>query len=91
MHIAEKSVPVLDDGVLSELKSLCADVVAEIFELFMTDVPNRLGKLHQAIDKGSCDGVLREAHGLKGRANEHLRGQVRLQGHTALNQHDKTR
>ena len=68
MHIAEKSVPVLDDGVLSELKTLGADVVAEIFELFVTDVPNRLGKLHQAIQKGSCDGVLREAHALKGSA-----------------------
>jgi histidine phosphotransfer protein HptB len=68
MHIAETSVPILDDGVLSELRTLGANVVEEIFELFVTDVPNRLGKLHQAIDKGSCDGVLREAHGLKGSA-----------------------
>ena len=68
MHTAETSVPVLDDSVLSELRTLGANVVAEIFELFVTDVPNRLGKLQQAVDTGSCDGVLREAHGLKGSA-----------------------
>jgi histidine phosphotransfer protein HptB len=68
MHTAETSVPVLDDGVLAELQTLGADVVAEIFELFVADVPNRLGKLLQAIDTRSCDGILREAHGLKGSA-----------------------
>jgi len=68
MHTAETSVPVLDDTVLSELQTLGGGVVAEIFELFATDVPNRLSKLQQAIDTGSCDGVLREAHGLKGSA-----------------------
>lgn len=68
MHTAETSVPVLDDNVVSELKTLGADVVAEIFDLFVADVPSRLGKLRQAIDTGSCDGILREAHGLKGSA-----------------------
>jgi HPt (histidine-containing phosphotransfer) domain-containing protein len=68
MHTAETSVPVLDDNVLSELQTLGSGVVAEIFELFATDVPNRLAQLQQAIDSESCDGVLREAHGLKGSA-----------------------
>lgn len=68
MHTAETSVPVLDDGVLAELQTLGADMVAEIFELFVTDVPNRLSKMQQAIDASSCDGILREAHGLKGSA-----------------------
>lgn len=68
MHTAETSVPVLDDSVLAELRTLGGGVVAEIFELFATDVPNRLSKLQQAIHTGSWDGVLREAHGLKGSA-----------------------
>jgi HPt (histidine-containing phosphotransfer) domain-containing protein len=68
MHTAENSVPVLDDNVLAELQTLGADVVAEIFDLFVADVPNRLGKLEQAIETRSCDGILREAHGLKGSA-----------------------
>ena len=68
MHTAEKSVPVLDHQVLSELKTLGTDVVAEIVELFVADVPSRLGKLQQAIGAGSCDGILREVHGLKGSA-----------------------
>lgn len=68
MRLAENSVPILDDSVLSELQTLGPDVVAEIFDLFVADVPNRLGKLRRAIDDRSLDLVLREAHGLKGSA-----------------------
>jgi HPt (histidine-containing phosphotransfer) domain-containing protein len=68
MHTAETPFPVLDDSVIAELQTLGANVVAEIFELFVTDVPNRLGKLQQAIETRSRDGILREAHGLKGSA-----------------------
>ena len=64
----ETAFPVLDESVLSELQTLGADVVAEIFALFVTDVPTRLAKLQQAIDTRSGDAVLREAHGLKGSA-----------------------
>jgi HPt (histidine-containing phosphotransfer) domain-containing protein len=68
MRSAETSVPVLDDSVLSELQTLGPDVVAEIFDLFIADVPNRLVKLRQAFNDRSLDLVLREAHGLKGSA-----------------------
>ena len=68
MRSAEASVPVLDDSVLSELRTLGPDVVAEIFDLFVDDVPRRLVKLRHAIDDRSLDLVLREAHGLKGSA-----------------------
>jgi histidine phosphotransfer protein HptB len=64
----ETAFPVLDESVLSELQTLGADVVAEIFALFVTDVPTRLAKLQQAIDARSGDAILREAHGLKGSA-----------------------
>ena len=68
MGSAETSVPVLDQSVLSELRTLGDDVVAEIFELFVADVPSRLATLQHAIDDRSREGVLREAHGLKGSA-----------------------
>src|SRR5262245_7131018 len=68
LHTEETSIPVLDDRVLSELQTLGADVVAEICGLFVVDVPNRLGRLQQAVDTRSPDGVLREVHGLKGSA-----------------------
>jgi histidine phosphotransfer protein HptB len=68
MRSAETSVPILDTGVLSELQTLGTDVVAEIFDLFLADIPPRLLKLQHAIDDGSLDLVLREAHGLKGSA-----------------------
>ncbi len=68
MHTAQSSSPVLDDSVLSELQTLGADVVAEIVDLFLADVPVRLARLMQAIGDRSPDVVLREAHGLKGSA-----------------------
>jgi HPt (histidine-containing phosphotransfer) domain-containing protein len=42
--------------------------VAEILDLFLTDVPTRLVRLQHAIDDRSLDLVLHEAHGLKGSA-----------------------
>lgn len=68
MRSAETSVPVLDETVLAELRTLGDDVVAEIFDLFVADVPGRLARLQRAIDDRSLDGVLREAHALKGSA-----------------------
>ncbi len=68
MQTAETSLPVLDDVVLSELQTLGPDVVAEIFELFIADVPTRLVKLQHALNDRSKDAILREAHGLKGSA-----------------------
>jgi HPt (histidine-containing phosphotransfer) domain-containing protein len=68
MRSADSSVPILDDGVLAELETLGPDLVAEIFDLFVADVPSRLVKLRHAIDNQTIDLVLREAHGLKGSA-----------------------
>src|SRR5215510_2526510 len=68
MQGAEPAVPVLDQRVLSELQTLGTDVVAEILDLFVRDVPNRLSALRLALDDRSPDAVLREAHGLKGSA-----------------------
>jgi histidine phosphotransfer protein HptB len=68
MRSAGTSVPILDASVLSELQTLGPDLVAEIFDLFLADVPSRLVKLQHAIDDRSTDLVLREAHGLKGSA-----------------------
>jgi HPt (histidine-containing phosphotransfer) domain-containing protein len=68
MHSAETSEPILDESVLSELKTLGANVVGEILDLFLSDVPSRLAKLQRAIDVQSRDSILREAHGLKGSA-----------------------
>src|SRR5215510_12747486 len=68
MHTAEPSTPVVDQSVLSELETLGPDVVAEILELFITDAPARLAKLREAVSAQSRDGIVREAHGLKGSA-----------------------
>jgi HPt (histidine-containing phosphotransfer) domain-containing protein len=68
MRSADTLVPILDGSVLSELQTLGPEVVAEIFDLFLADVPSRLVKLQHALDDRSLDLVLREAHGLKGSA-----------------------
>ena len=66
MHILETAV--LDESVLAELRTLGPDVVVEILDLFVVDVPSRLVKLQRAIDQRLPDDVLREAHSLKGSA-----------------------
>jgi HPt (histidine-containing phosphotransfer) domain-containing protein len=68
MRSEETFVPVLDGRVLSELRALGPDVVAEILEVFLADVPSRLVNLQHALADRSLDLVLREAHGLKGSA-----------------------
>ena len=68
MGSAETSVPILEGSVWSELQTLGPDVVSEILDLFLADVPSRLVKLQHAVDSRSLDLVLREAHGLKGSA-----------------------
>jgi HPt (histidine-containing phosphotransfer) domain-containing protein len=68
MRSAETFVPILEASVLSELQTLGPDVVAEIFDVFLADVPSRLVNLRQAVDDRSLDLLLREAHGLKGSA-----------------------
>lgn len=79
-------MPVLDESVLSELQTLGADVVAEIFDLFVSDVPHRVARLQHAIDDRSRDGVLHEAHGLKGSAL--ALGAARFAGLCAAIEHD---
>jgi histidine phosphotransfer protein HptB len=68
MHSTEHAVPVLDQRVLSELRTLGNDVIAEIFDLFVRDVPDRLVTLRQAIESRSREAIVREAHALKGSA-----------------------
>ena len=68
MHRVDTLAPVLDSAVLTELEVLGAEVVNEIVELFIADVPQRLTKLQQAIAARAGDTILREAHGLKGSA-----------------------
>jgi histidine phosphotransfer protein HptB len=68
MRSAEAFVPILDGSVVSELQTLGPDVLAEILDVFLVDVPSRLVNLQQAIDDRSLDLLLREAHGLKGSA-----------------------
>ena len=68
MHTTEPEVPVLDDAVLADLETLGPDVVGEIVELFLLDVPGRLATLQRALDDRRGETVHREAHGLKGSA-----------------------
>ena len=68
MHKVDTLTPILDSAVLTELEMLGAEVVNEIVELFIADVPQRLTKLQHAIAARAGDAILREAHGLKGSA-----------------------
>ena len=63
------ALPVLDPSVLACLREACGDdMIAEIVDLFVVDVPQRLSTLTAAIASTSARHVSREAHGLKNSA-----------------------
>lgn len=65
-------VPVLDPAVVSGLRQLTPpgepDVLAEVLNLFLVEVPPRLDRLRNAWASGNIEEVRRVAHSLKGSA-----------------------
>ena len=61
---------VLDPDVVKSLRQLTPpgepDVLAEIFNLFLSDVPKRIDALRAAVQSGDAARVQRTAHSLKG-------------------------
>jgi HPt (histidine-containing phosphotransfer) domain-containing protein len=61
---------VLDPDVVESLRQLTPpgepDVLAEIFNLFLNDVPKRIDALRAAVQSGDAAKVQRTAHSLKG-------------------------
>ena len=66
------SEPVLDAAVIDTLRQLTPpgepDVLAEVLELFLQDVPRRIEKLRAAYDASDAVELHRAAHSLKGSA-----------------------
>jgi len=66
------NAPVLDEAVTSALRALTSpgepDVLAEVLNLFLTEVPPRLARLRNAWAAGNIEEVHRAAHSLKGSA-----------------------
>ena len=64
--------PVLDPAVTSALRTLTApgepDVLAEVLNLFLAEVPPRMTRLRNAWVAGNIQEVQRAAHSLKGSA-----------------------
>ena len=64
--------PVLDPLVLENLRQLTADgepdVLAEVLQLFLEDVPRRIAKLRAGCAAGDAVEVYTTAHSLKGSA-----------------------
>ena len=64
--------PILDRIVISGLRKLTPpgepDVLAEVLNLFLAEVPPRITRLRNAVDAGSIQDVQRAAHSLKGSA-----------------------
>ena len=64
--------PALDPAVLDSLRQLTPpgepDVLAEVFQLFLADVPARIDRLRSAWQAGDAVTVQRAAHSLKGSA-----------------------
>lgn len=66
------SEPVLDPAVVASLRQLTPpgepDVLAEVLQLFLEDVPRRFAKLRAAWVAGDAVEVHKTAHSLKGSA-----------------------
>ena len=64
--------PALDPAVIVSLRELTPpgepDVLKEVLQLFLDDVPGRIGRLRQAWQAGNAVEVQRAAHSLKGSA-----------------------
>ncbi len=64
--------PALDPAVLESLRQLTPpgepDVLAEVLQLFVADVPARIERLRAAWQAGDAVAVQRAAHSLKGSA-----------------------
>lgn len=60
--------PVLDTTVLTDLSSIDADIVTDLVQAFVSDVPVRIDTLRVGVEARSAAAILREAHGLKGSA-----------------------
>lgn len=65
-------LPVLDSAVVSGLRQLTPpgepDVLAEVLNLFLVEVPPRMDRLRNAWAAGNIEQVHRAAHSLKGSA-----------------------
>lgn len=63
---------VLDPDVIASLRQLTApgepDVVNEVLQLFLDDVPRRIAALRNGLASGNIEAVHRAAHSLKGSA-----------------------
>ena len=63
---------VLDPAVMETLRQLTApgepDVLTEVLQLFLSEVPPRMDRLRNACAAGNIEGVYRAAHSLKGSA-----------------------
>jgi len=69
MHTADReTAPILDGVALGELERLGPDVVSEIVQSFVLDVPERLISLRGEVAAQSSSGIVREIHALKGSA-----------------------
>ena len=64
--------PVLDPSVIDALRSLTPpgepDVLAEVLQMFLTEVPPRIERLRNAWTAGNIEEVHRAAHSIKGSA-----------------------
>jgi HPt (histidine-containing phosphotransfer) domain-containing protein len=69
---APNAEPVLDPAVIATLRQLTPpgepDVLAEVLELFLQDVPRRLARLRASCGSGDAVELHKTAHSLKGSA-----------------------
>ena len=59
-------LPVLDKGVLNELRDNIGDNLAGLFEVFLEDIPAYIQAVEKSIDNGDPAALVEAAHAIKG-------------------------
>jgi len=62
----QTSTPVLDQSRLLEQFGDEPEVIAELRDLFLEDLPQQIASMRLGVASGDCDGVARACHSLKG-------------------------
>jgi HPt (histidine-containing phosphotransfer) domain-containing protein len=76
-HGADSSVACIDAPMLLAMVNHDRELIATLFDLFLSDAPTRLERMHTAIWEGDAALVEADAHNLKGSA-----GNLRIIGVT---------
>jgi HPt (histidine-containing phosphotransfer) domain-containing protein len=68
MEDEAERLPILDDDIIAELRSLGEDFLISLAEVFVAAIPDRLAEIRAAVQRSDTEGLSVSAHALRGSA-----------------------